>query len=242
MNKLIVPAVVAVLAGVGGGSGVAYVRAKKAAVVVGAHLADSVKAHVKDSTEKAEKKAKAVEDSATVDSAAMGPLTPADSIRAARNLPTTLSEATHGLANAVDPMHPESAAKVDPKHPEPVAKIDAKAMGDPKTKPGAVEPAKAVEPVHAVPPQVESALPEKRIAKIFGAMQSKDAARVLEQMNDSDVRIILGLMPDKQAAAILSTFPPQRAAAISRGESKKEIKTEGKTETKADKKASGATP
>ncbi|MEP6781928.1 MAG: hypothetical protein ABJC26_18660 [Gemmatimonadaceae bacterium] len=225
MNKLIIPAVVAVLAGVGGGSGAAYVSAKKAAVVVAAHLADSVKAHVKDSTEKAGKAeiaAKVAADSAHA-AATEGPLTPADSIRAAKNMPTTLSEATQGLPNAVDS-----------KQPSAITKTDTKSATDAAHKSAGVGPPKTAEMQHAASTAVEPALPEKRIAKIFGAMQSKDAARVLEQMNDGDVRIILGMMPDKQAAAILSTFSPARAAAISRGE--KSVKVDNKTDTKSESK------
>ena len=230
MNKLIVPAVIAVLAGVGGGSGVAYVSAKKAAGIVAVRLAATAKAHAKDSTDKAEKLQLAA-DSAASDSLAKGPLTPADSIRAMKELPTTLTEATHGLANAVDPKHGRVTAPiVDAGHSGPVAaneKVDPKKVLAVKPKPVAVAPVSA-EPVQPVPvAAAETPLPEKRIAKIFGAMQSKDAARVLEQMNDSDVRIILSMMPDKQAAAILTTFPPQRAAAISRGEVRNNKKPSG---------------
>ena len=58
--------------------------------------------------------------------------------------------------------------------------------------------------------------PERRLAKIFSAMQPKDAARVLEQMSDGDVRTIIAMLGDRQAAAVLANFPPQRAAVISR--------------------------
>jgi flagellar motility protein MotE (MotC chaperone) len=58
--------------------------------------------------------------------------------------------------------------------------------------------------------------PERRLAKIFTAMQPKDAARVLEQMSDGDVRAIIAMLGDRQAAAVLANFPPQRAAVISR--------------------------
>src|SRR5206468_3554334 len=98
MKKLIVPLAIAVLAGLGGGSGVSYVSARKAAAIVGAHIADSVKAHVKDSTDKAQK-LQAAADSMHADSAHVEPLTPADSIRAAQGQPTTLSSATHDVPN-----------------------------------------------------------------------------------------------------------------------------------------------
>ncbi len=58
--------------------------------------------------------------------------------------------------------------------------------------------------------------PERRLAKIFGAMRPQEAARVLEQMDDSDVKTILNYLGDRQAAAILGSFRPERAAGISR--------------------------
>lgn len=229
MKSIIVPLVVALLMGLGGASGFSYVSAKKAATVIAAHRADSVAKHVKDSTEAKEKtekaeKAKIAEEALHVDSAVV--MTPADSIRAARHQPTTLRDATHGLPNAADPKHAALPEKAEPKV---VAKADAKMTVDPKAKkPDAV----GAEPAHAaVPEAVEGALPERRIAKIFGAMQSKDAAKVLEQMNDSDVRVILGMMSDKQAAVILSSFTPQRAAAISKADL-----------PKSDKKTTGVKP
>ncbi len=85
--------------------------------------------------------------------------------------------------------------------------------------------AKASEPTPAAPPQSvkataalpENVLPERRLAKIFGAMSSRDAAKVLEQMSDSDVRTILSMMGDRQAAAVLSALPAPRAASITKG-------------------------
>jgi hypothetical protein len=58
--------------------------------------------------------------------------------------------------------------------------------------------------------------PERRLAKIFSAMQPKDAARVLEQMSDGDVQAIIAMLGDRQAAAVLANFPPERAAVIGR--------------------------
>ena len=57
---------------------------------------------------------------------------------------------------------------------------------------------------------------ERRLAKIFAAMQAKDAARVLQQMDDNDVGVVLGYLAERQAAAILGNFPPERAAQIGR--------------------------
>lgn len=70
-------------------------------------------------------------------------------------------------------------------------------------------------PVSPEPPRpISDSLINRRLAKVFAAMQAKDAARVLEQMNDSDVRAILGSLSSKQQAAILGSFPTQRAALI----------------------------
>lgn len=57
---------------------------------------------------------------------------------------------------------------------------------------------------------------DRRLAKIFGAMQPKEAARVLDQMSDGDIRVIVGLLTEKQAAAVLSALSPQHAAAVAR--------------------------
>ncbi|HEX3157020.1 MAG TPA: hypothetical protein VHQ45_00755 [Gemmatimonadaceae bacterium] len=57
---------------------------------------------------------------------------------------------------------------------------------------------------------------ERRLAKIFAAMQAKDAARVLQQMDDNDVGVVLGYLAERQAAAILGNFPSERAAQIGR--------------------------
>lgn len=57
---------------------------------------------------------------------------------------------------------------------------------------------------------------ERRLAKIFAAMQAKEAARVLQQMDNNDVGVVLGYLAERQVAAILGNFPPERAAQIGR--------------------------
>jgi hypothetical protein len=259
MKKLILPLVIAVFAGLSGGSGFSYMNAKKAAAVVTAHAADSIAKHVHDSTAVADSLDKVEHARQLAEAAAAAtPLTPADSIRAAQNQPTTLAAATHGVPNAVDPKHPAATPNTPPKtnshaavEPSPstvspsgsTSGSSSKSVATSEKKPEAVKtttapapttPALRVEP--AVPAPVENALPERRISKIFGAMQSKDAAKVLEQMTDSDIRTILGMMGDKQAAAILSAMPATRAAAISKGEMSKN------SALKDDKKPTGGRP
>jgi hypothetical protein len=55
---------------------------------------------------------------------------------------------------------------------------------------------------------------ERRIAKVFTAMDAKQAAKVLEHMTDADVQVILGYVGPKQAAAIMVQLPPERAAKL----------------------------
>lgn len=260
MKKLLLPLVFAVLAGVASATASTFVNAKKASTLLAAHVADSVEKHVQDSTaaadslEKEHKKAEAEHAEASL------PMTPADSIRAAHDEPTTLSAATKGVPNAADPKHgapadahgaaPANAHAPAPAnaHAAPPAAAPASAHGSapaghddvstakspnaaaPKGRvisPRAVDshkpaaPAtKSAAPASRAPESVEDALPESKIATLFGKMQPKDAAKILEQMSDSDVRVIMNKMSDKQAAAVLIAFPAARAAAISRGESK----------------------
>lgn len=231
MKKLIVPAVAAIVAGLAGGSAFSYRGAKEAAKVVAAHVADSLAKIAHDSTAVADSVAKEEHTRELAAQAEQLPLTPADSIRLAQEQPTSLAEATHDLPNAVDPKH--APAPDTHKAAAPVTKAPAPAAAShaPASKPKAVVAAPnkgaapavqtTLAPEPPAPAALESALPERRIAKIFGAMASKDAAKVLEQMSDNDVRVILGMMGDKQAAAILTALPAARAAAISKGEAAK---------------------
>jgi hypothetical protein len=70
----------------------------------------------------------------------------------------------------------------------------------------------------AAPPPVDSAAiaSQRRVAKIFTSMDAKAAAKILEQMNDNDIHVILGYVGAKQAAQILSALPPERVAKLSK--------------------------
>ena len=57
---------------------------------------------------------------------------------------------------------------------------------------------------------------ERRIAKVFTAMDAKQAAKVLERMTDNDVGVILGYVGPRQAASIMSALPPERVATLSK--------------------------
>ena len=240
MKKLLLPLVFAVIAGVASATAATFVNAKKAATLHAAHVADSLEKHVHDSTAAADSVEKEHKKAESEHADAL-PLTPADSIRAAHEELTTLSTATKGVPNAADPKH-GAAASEHGAAPAAASRAPAAPNGHdvvPPTKGASASKGKVISPRAAdsvkpsaeshipattaaahVPDQIESALPEGRIAKIFNGMQAKDAAKILEQMADSDVRVILSKMSDKQAAAILVAFPAIRAAAISRGDSK----------------------
>lgn len=242
MKKLLLPLIAGVLGGITSASAASIVTAKKGAAAYAAYVVDSTAKHVKDSTAAADSLEKEHKAKAEEEAAAEALMTPADSIREAQHMPTTLKAATKGLANAS-----EHGAPADPKHGAPAAAPSGHDTGPkpvvtPATKSAKPKPAATAPPAPVkLPEAIESALPENRIAKIFSAMPSKEAAKVLEQMSDSDIRVILGKMGDKQAAAILIAFPAARAAAISKGESSKPETR--KPETKADsskKDSSGA--
>ncbi len=225
MKQLIIPIVIGLLAGLGGGTGYSYMRTAAKYVADSTHLADSLKANPPADSAAAEGEhgAPAAHDSTATDSTGHGmdlpgnheaaaPMTPADSIRA-------LDAARHDAAPAADHAAPAKPAA------KPAAKPEAKAEAKPAAAPPAVNPkanttAAAATVKDASNSGMQTALPEQRLAKIFSAMAAKDAAKVLEQMTDTDVRSILGMMSDRQAAAILSTFSASRAAAISRGTGK----------------------
>lgn len=223
MKQLIIPAVIAILAGVGGGSGYAYMRASKQFVIDSTHRADSLKTHPPtDSTEHVG--VAAAHEGAPHDSAAMSaaavttlpqPMTPADSIRALAATRTSLRDETKGLKDA-KPIAGEHAAPT------------ASHVAAPTTN-AANTRAVATAITEAKREAMQTALPEARLAKIFSGMKAKEAAKVLDQMNDADVRSILTMMSDKQAGAILSSLPPARAAAISKNGSHAPAVTPGTT-------------
>lgn len=72
--------------------------------------------------------------------------------------------------------------------------------------------------VKAATPPVDTAVvaSQRRVAKIFTSMDAKAAAKVLVQMNDNDIHIILGYVGAKQAAQIMTELPPERVAKLSK--------------------------
>ena len=114
----------------------------------------------------------------------------------------------------------ESHAPADTMPKAPVAMKDT-TVHAPDAK-AVVEQAKAV----GVPPKTSDAAKavtdsivdasERRIAKVFTAMDPKQAAKVLEHMSDNDVQIILGYVGPRPAAAIMAELPPERVAILSK--------------------------
>ena len=222
MKQLIIPIVIGLLAGIGGGTGYSYMKASSKYAADSTHLADSLKAHPPadstsaDSTHGEAAHGEAAHDSVPSDSASHGmdapgshepdvPMTPADSIRmldASRRNPKAAA------------AHAPATPSV--KTPTPSA-TDAKPMDASATDAKAKATSAAAIVKGARDAAMQTALPEQRLAKIFSAMAAKDAAKVLDQMTDGDVRTILSMMSDRQAAAVLTSMSAARAAAITKG-------------------------
>ena len=81
-----------------------------------------------------------------------------------------------------------------------------------------VESAKQAAAKASAPAPVDTAAiaAQRRVAKIFTSMDAKAAAKVLVQMNDNDIHIILGYVGAKQAAQIMTELPPERVAKLSK--------------------------
>ena len=77
-------------------------------------------------------------------------------------------------------------------------------------------PAKQPTPAPAQPADTIAEASERRLAKVFTAMEPKQAAKVLQHMQDADVQIILGYVGPRQAASIMAELPPERVAALSK--------------------------
>ncbi|WP_396201467.1 magnesium transporter MgtE N-terminal domain-containing protein [Gemmatimonas sp.] len=213
MKQLIIPIVIGLLAGLGGGTGYSYMKTSAKYTADSTQLADSLKAHPPadsthaDSTDGAASHGDAAaHDSVAADSVAHGmdspgvheaapPPTPADSIR--------LLDAARRAKSAPAPV-----ARTTPSVKSPTPSV----ANEKSTTSSAAAVVK-----EARDAAMSTALPEQRLAKIFSAMAAKDAAKVLDQMTDGDVRTILGMMNDRQAAAVLTAMSATRAAAITKG-------------------------
>jgi hypothetical protein len=77
-------------------------------------------------------------------------------------------------------------------------------------------PSKPQTPAAALPADTLAEASERRLAKVFTAMEPKQAAKVLQHMQDADVQIILGYVGPRQAASIMAELPPERVATLSK--------------------------
>lgn len=230
IRSLLLPVVLALVVGLAGSAGFAVMSARTSHAAysivrdsVERVRADSVAADslaqaqlLADATALADSIASVDSDSTSNTTLSDGFDTPADSLRAvaagragsAPNSSTRPFNNTNAAATvAINPTTSRIAATTAKDTKDSVAPTAAKV-------PDAVDAAAAIKAAAELPDDV---LPERRLAKIFGAMSARDAAKVLEQMSDADVRTILSMMGDRQAAAVLSSLPATRAAAITKG-------------------------
>jgi len=186
--KVIVFAIVGLVLGLGGGSGVAIMKAKKTM----AAAADSV----------------AKKDSATALAKAAHEGGRTDGRAGVEPMPSVATPATDSGGEHAAPVTRDSVAAPNAGHGSASAGPVLATLPAPPGPASAKAPAGDSAPTAAPVPG--------RIAKIFAAMSAKDAAKVLLQLDDADIQTVLSGLNDKQAAAILAGFPPERAAAISR--------------------------
>jgi hypothetical protein len=144
---------------------------------------------------------------------------PADSTKIGVDSTRADSAAAKPHEAAPDTAHKEvKTPAASPRMVAPVESTAAPIVTPPKAGKAAVatqKPAAASPPAPATPDSVVEAS-ERRIAKVFTAMEPKQAAKVLEHMADSDVQIILGYVGPRQAASIMAELPPERVAALSK--------------------------
>lgn len=136
------------------------------------------------------------------------------------NADSTQADSTHAGASAASHEGPHGDTAViasgQPVHapadtmPRPVANAS---QGSAKPDAGKQAASSATAAATATPPDTAS---ERRLAKVFTAMEPKQAAKVLQHMSDGDVQIILGYVGPRQAASIMSELPPERVAKLSK--------------------------
>lgn len=218
MKAMIIPIAIGLLAGLGGGSGYAYMKASAKFVADSTRIAETAKAKADSAAHDSTGHTTDADSAYATDSASLAeqvPMTPADSLRALEAART--SGADHAPAAHAAESHAPAGKAAPATKPSEVKAPSATATA-PAAKPAAPNTSEAAATVKAARDQaLQTALPEARLAKIFGAMAPKDAAKVLDQMTDGDIRAILAMMSDRQAAAILSTLPAARAASITKG-------------------------
>ena len=130
---------------------------------------------------------------------------------------TDSSAKSHDAAS--DTTHKEAKpATVSPKMVAAMESTAAPTVTPPKAagKAAATTQKPAAAPTTPAPADSVVEASERRLAKVFTAMEPKQAAKVLQHMEDADVQVILGYVGPKQAASIMAELPPERVAALSK--------------------------
>ncbi len=190
MKRLIVMAVLGLVVGLGGSTGVA--------VALGRHAphprADSTAAPAaaKGAANDSGSHVATAADSATVDSTTHDATSPVATKPVAAPVADTQPAQRHPAALAV---HHDSTPPVDLRH---VMKAGIVTAAMPRDTVKRVDTARV-----------------GRLARLFAAMPARDAAKVLVQMSNADAQMVISAMDNRHAADILSNFPPDRVAAMS---------------------------
>jgi hypothetical protein len=133
---------------------------------------------------------------------------------------TTTTDSTAKPAAVADTTHKATAPAALPSHLSTAAEsTGAPVVTPPKTKAPVSTAPKQTAAAPAVTPTTPDSVgeaSERRLAKVFTAMEAKQAAKVLQHMEDADVQIILGYVGPRQAATIMAELPPERVAALSK--------------------------
>jgi hypothetical protein len=125
----------------------------------------------------------------------------------------TPSELPHATPSRGDSGKATAPVAVAPKS------MSAPVSAVPTTSPKATELEQAVARAIAsedAPKDTATQAAERRVSKVFTAMDPKQAAKVLDHMSDGDIHVILGYVGPRQAAAILAELKPERVAALSK--------------------------
>ncbi|MGQ0646106.1 MAG: magnesium transporter MgtE N-terminal domain-containing protein [Gemmatimonadaceae bacterium] len=224
MIKLIIFGVLGLVVGLGGGSAMSVMTAKKAFASFEAAKAKTVADSIATAAEHGgQEPAVAGADSVAADTSATdSTLAHAADSTARPDAPaaaTTKPAADKGHGGAPAPTvaahKPDSTRAPVSQSAKPAF---SKAVETVESH-GSAKPAVGRPRLPGLPPKpIETpvTLKNEKVSKVFGAMPAKDAAKVLELLDDTEVQSILSGLSDKQAAGILQHLPPARAAAISK--------------------------
>ena len=138
-----------------------------------------------------------------------------DSSKSAKVDSTKTDTAVVASGQPITPPPPDTARSIVPK-PSDTSKVVALAgkLDAAVTQAGAAQ--SPVPAAQKTPTDTVVQASERRISKVFTAMDAKQAAKVLEHMTDNDVGVILGYVGPRQAASIMSALPPERVATLSK--------------------------